>query len=111
MKLLSCLVLILVCGCGHLHEVRSKNKYGPEYRTNATGRNTIRWTAQTGVEFKWDQGITTGVTYRRRDVDNGSGGIDNGVWFEFSFPVWRRQKPDLKKHIQLLEQRIAQLEK
>jgi hypothetical protein len=67
---------------------------------------------QEGLEFKWDQGVTTGVTYRRRDVNEGTGDHDDGVWFEFSFPVWKaEEKPDSTAHrLEALEKRLAELE-
>ena len=64
------------------------------------------------MEFKWDKGINTSVTYRRRDEDNGNGDRDNGVWFELSFPIWHPKKPpdQLASKIEELEMRLAQLE-
>ncbi len=111
--LLSCIVLT---GCQglQLQEVRSKNKFGPEWRSKGASSNRVhdtRWYAQTGVEFKWNNGVNTTVTYRRRDVDGGNGGHDNGVWFEVSLPIWKRDKPDFAKQIKLLEERLAQLER
>lgn len=105
------LVPVLV-GCG-LQEIRSKSKLGPEYRHSGTnGTDLVRWTVQQGVEFKWDKGIDTGITYRRRDVDDGGGSNDNGVWFDVSFPIWRAKKdrPAAVGKIAELERRVAELE-
>ncbi len=106
-------VLLLSLGGCTLQEIRSKSKFGPEYRHKGSNRtDSVRWYAQQGVEFKWDKGINTSVTYRRRDEDNGSGDRDNGVWFELSFPIWNAKKPPdrMARKIEELEMRLAQLE-
>ncbi len=108
---------ILLSGCA-LQEIRSKSKFGPEFRTKGAGSSKshkTRWTARQGVEFKWDKGISTAVTYRRRDDDNGHGDHDNGVWFEVSFPIWKaRKKPTdqaaLMRRVEQLERHLAELE-
>ncbi len=105
-------LIVLLPGCA-LNEIRSKNKFGPEYRHRGiAGTDETRWTSQTGIELKWDRGISTGVTYRRRDVDDGSGSNDNGVWLDFSFPVWTAEKKvaPLERRVQALERRLAVLE-
>ena len=105
-------LLLSVAGCT-LQEIRSKSKFGSEYRHSGINRtDSVRWSALQGVEFKWDKGINTAFTYRRRDVDNGNGNHDNGVWFELSFPIWRAVKPPdpMAKKITELEMRLAQLE-
>ena len=109
-------VVMLASGCA-LQEVRSKSKFGPEFRTKGAGASKshrTRWLAQQGMEFKWDQGVTTAITYRRRDDDNGSGDHDNGVWFEFSFPIWKARKNEsetaLTRRLEQLERRLAELE-
>ncbi len=103
-------------GCG-LKEIRSKTKFGPEFRhKGSNSTNSVRWTAQQGFDFKWKKGWSTGITYRRRDTDNGNGDNDNGVWLDFSFPIWKAPKKkdkDSKKtseYISELEQRITLLE-
>lgn len=110
------LVLALLPGCT-LVEIRSKSKVGPEFRHRGSERtDSIRWYAQQGFEFVWrddhNNKITTGITYRRRDTDNGSGDNDNGVWLDFSFPVWKAEKKADRavRRIELLERRIAALE-
>ena len=104
--------LMLASGCA-LQEVRSKTKLGPEYRHNGSTRtDAVRWTAQQGIEFKWDKGWNTGITYRRRDTNNGGGGNDNGVWIDFSFPIWKAGTTSRASNgrIEALERRIAMLE-
>jgi hypothetical protein len=99
-------------GCA-LEEVRSKNKFGSEWRHSGS-RSTAeeRYSVEPGFEFKWDKGISTGVSYRRRDIDNGSGDSDNGLFVDFSFPLWKRPKGEAKttERIEKLERRLAELE-
>ena len=104
-------LLALLSGCA-LEEVRSKNKLGTEWRhTGSNSRNDERYTLEPGFEFKWDKGVSTGISYRRRDVNKGNGDNDNGVFVDFSFPIWKRKKADAKTaQIEVLEQRIAELE-
>ncbi len=106
------LIVSMFSGCG-VKEIRSKSKFGPEFRHSGLARTSrTRWTAQQGIEFKWDKGVTTAMTYRRRDTDNGNGDNDNGVWFEVSFPLWKaKTKPDKNAaRIRDLERRLAALE-
>lgn len=111
------LLLLLVAGfllpgCA-LKEVRSKTKLGPEFRHKGSNRTeSVRWTAQQGVELKWEGGVSTGLTYRRRDTDAGSGDHDDGVWLDFSFPLWKApKKPDtMKDQMEALARRLATLE-
>ena len=111
-------VVVLFClaprltGCA-LEEVRSETKVGPEFRHRGSNRtNRDRWTAQQGIQFKWDKGISTGLTYRRRDTDDGGGDNDNGIWFDVSFPLWKAKKrPDaVTERVAELERRLAELE-
>jgi hypothetical protein len=104
---------LLSSGC-LLTEVRSKTKVGPEFRHDGGCRSEEeRWTAQQGVEFKWDNGVNTGLTYRRRDVNDGGGDHDDGVWMEVSFPIWMaKKKPDWSSaRLAELEERVADLER
>ena len=106
------LMVAMFSGCG-VKEIRSKTKFGPEFRHSGLVRTSrTRWTAQQGIEFKWEKGVTTSMTYRRRDTDNGNGNNDNGVWFEVSFPLWKAEpKPDKNAaRIRELERRLAALE-
>ena len=100
-----------------LTEDRSKSKSGTEYRHDGSDRtSSVRWSVQQGVEFAWldanKNKITSGVTYRRRDTAEGDGDNDNGVWLEFSFPLWKApKKPDrTASQIEALERRVADLE-
>ena len=110
------LVLALLPGCA-LVEIRSKSKTGPEFRHRGSDRtDSIRWYAQQGFEFVWrdelNNKITTGITYRRRDIDNGNSDNDNGVFLDFSFPLWKAESSADRtaRKIELLERRIAALE-
>lgn len=112
--LLAGVLLFAGSGCA-LQEVRSKSTFGPEFRSRGRGSARTadtKWTAQQGFEFKWDKGITTGLTYRERNVDHGTADREDGVWFDFSFPVWKaKPKPDAKSdRVEALERRIAQME-
>ena len=106
------LMVLMFSGCG-IKEIRSKSKFGPDFRHSGTRRtDQTRWTAQQGIEIKWEKGVSTAVSYRRRDMDNGSGDNDNGVWFEVSFPLWKA-KPMADKNaerIQELERRLTAIE-
>jgi hypothetical protein len=107
------LLACVVTGCA-LQEVRSETKAGPEFRYSGSRRtNENRWTVEQGFEFKWDRGITTGLTYRRRDVDRGSGSHDDGVWVDFSFPIWKAPKKTdpTARRVEALEKRLAELER
>ena len=110
------LLTLFMGGC-QLKEIRSKTKFGPEFRHKGSdSTNAVRWTVQQGLDFKWKQGWTTGITYRRRDTDDGSGDNDNGDWIDFSFPIWKAPKNKRDHHnetsiyIDELRQRIAKLE-
>lgn len=110
--ILVAVVAALGAGC-QLREIRSRSKVGPQFRHRGSNRtNSVRWAAQQGFDFKWKNGITTGVTYQRRDTDNGNGNNDNGILFRVSFPIWKaKKKPDpLQKRIAKLEERLAELE-
>lgn len=111
-----CLLVCLVClfsGCSWtLKEVRGKTKAGPEFRTKSRVHET-RYTVQQGLDFKWDNGWSTAVTFRRRDTDDGGKGEhDNGIWIEMSYPLWKRPaKPDAQSaEIDALRARLARLE-
>lgn len=104
--------LPLLTGCA-LKEVRSKTKTGVEYRHSGTSRTDAeRYLVQQGVQFKWDKGVSTTVSYRRRDTNDGNGNNDNGVWFEIGFPIWKaKSKPvETTERLATLERRIAELE-
>ncbi len=102
------LAALLFSGCSwQLREIKGKTKFGPEFRDKSGRTSEVRWTAiDQGLEFKWDNGWSTGVSYRRRDTDEGSGGNDNRVLFELSYPLWRA--PD---RVDATEQRVKELER
>ncbi len=108
------LSLMVMAGCQqNLKEIRSKTKFGPSFKHKGSkGTDSTRWTVQQGVEFKWKKGVKTGITYRRRDTDDGNGDNSNAVFIDFSFPLWKAEKkPDpMKKRIKKLERRLAELE-
>lgn len=98
--------------------VDSHWQVGPEMRENNVGEDANRWTAQTGLEATTHNGHKIGVSYRRRDIDNGMGrndGNDNGVWLTWSIPVWKdTSRADKEKQTDKekeLERRVADLEK
>lgn len=110
---ISSLMIALFSGCT-LKEIRSKSKFGSELRHSGTkNTNKERWAVQQGLEFKWEKGVTTGFSYRRRDESSGDGDNDNGMFFDLSFPVWKAEpKPDESAvRIRLLERRLAALER
>ena len=107
-------LLFAVCpsGCA-LQEVRGKTAFGPEFLHSGTNStNEVRYDARQGLELRWNNGVTTGVTYRRRDVDEGSGNNDNLVLFEFGYPIWKASKSEdkLPERVEELEKRLRELE-
>lgn len=106
--------LMLVAGCQvKLKEIRSKSRFGSSFQHRSSDRtDSVRWTVQQGVQFRWSKGIRTGITYRRRDVDEGNGNRDNSIFVDVSFPIWKaKKKPSrLKKRLKKLEKRVAELE-
>jgi hypothetical protein len=99
-------------GC-KLVEIRSKSKAGPEYiHRGSDSTNNTRWTVEQGLDFKWQNGVTTGVTYRRRDVDDGNGDNENRVLLEFAFPLWKAESAEAKlaRRVERLERRLAELQ-
>jgi hypothetical protein len=111
MRLSTVVCMSLIFGCA-LEEVRSKNKLGAEWR-HGGARSTAeeRYSVEPGFDFKWDKGVSTGIGYRRRDIDNGSGDSDNGLFVDVSFPLWKRKKADkTAERVEALERRLAELE-
>ncbi|MCG8406059.1 MAG: hypothetical protein MI923_12755 [Phycisphaerales bacterium] len=106
-------IVILLSGCS-LKEIRSKTESGVEYRHSGGSRHEEqRYLVKQSLQFKWDKGVTTAVKYRRRDVNDGAGDHDDGIWFEVGFPLWKApEKPDeSSERIAALERRLRQLEK
>ncbi len=111
--LMACGVLLLLGSGCTLKEIRSKTKAGPEFRhSGSSNTNSDRWAIEQGVEFKWDNGVNTGLTYRRRDIDDGNGDNENRVMFDISFPLWKAKprQTQLARRVKLLEEQLAKLE-
>jgi len=55
------------------------------------------------------KGITTGITYRRRDVDDGNGNNENRMTLEFGFPPRKAESKATKpaRRVELHEQTLA----
>ncbi len=105
-------LLVSCVGCG-LKQVRSKTKFGASFRhKEKNNTDSTQWTMQQGLSFSWKHGLRTGITYRRRDIDDGNGNSDNAVYVDVSFPVWKKpKKPDkTAKRLKKLEKRLARLE-
>lgn len=107
--------LLLVSGCSwQLQSVTGKTKFGPEFRRNSSHRNSTRWTSiEQEIELKWDNGWSTLLGYRRRDVDDGGGGDDNRFNIGFKYPIWKRSKVSdgAERRYNDLERRLTQLER
>jgi hypothetical protein len=78
---------ILLSSCSSLTEIRHKNSIGQEFRENSD-----RYSLQEGIEFSFENGIKTGVSYRHRFTDNDEDTAENGVWLELSYPLWKKKK-------------------
>lgn len=106
---------LLVSGCksASVSEVRGKTSFGPEFRHQGQ-KNTdeIRYDARQAVELRWDNGWTTGMTYRRRDIDGGSGDNENLFLFEVGYPIWKAPKKPDKTAMQIeeLQKQIGELQ-
>lgn len=89
--------LLSATGCSTITEVRWRAKFGPEYRSKGgDSPNSTRWTVQTGPQVKFENGWTAGVTYRHRWEDERT---DDGVWLEFSFPLYRKSDADRRRRM------------
>jgi len=111
---------LLYAGCksSSVTEVRGKTSFGPEFRNRGNNTSEIRYDARQAIDLKWDNGWTTGVQYRRRDVDEGSGDNENRVLLEVGYPIWKApKKPDkttqqlqeLEEQVQEMRARVAEL--
>lgn len=111
---LGLLAALLSSGCSwQLQEIKGKTKFGPEFRDKSGRTSEVRWTTiDQGFEFKWDNGWSTGFSYRRRDTDEGNGGNDNRILFELSYPLWRTpaRVDATERRVEELERRLAILE-
>ena len=111
-------IALLGAGCksASVTEVRGKTSLGPEFRNRGNNTSEIRYDLRQAAELRWDNGWTTGMTYRRRDIDGGSGDNENLFLFELGYPIWKApKKPDktamqieeLQKQIGELQSRLA----
>jgi hypothetical protein len=84
-------------GC-QLDAIRGKNRVGTEWRHGGTtNTNHERHTVQQGVVFSWENGVDTGLTYRRRDDNDGPGDNDNALFIDVSYPLWTRPSREIRK--------------
>jgi hypothetical protein len=100
-------------GC-QLDAIRGKNRVGTEWRHGGTtNTNHERHTVQQGVVFSWENGVDTGLTYRRRDDNDGPGDNDNALFIDVSYPLWTRPQPRNPQALKIaeLERRLAELER
>lgn len=105
-------MVLLLGGCkAKPTELRGKTAFGPEFRNRGNNTSEIRYTEQQSLEMKWDNGWTTAVQYRRRDVDQGSGDNENRVLFEVGYPLWKAPpKPDkTSEKLESLEQQVQEM--
>lgn len=109
----SVLVFAALDGGCTLQEVRGKTKGGTEWRhSGSRNDNDERYSFEHGFEFKWDNGWSTGISGRRRDINDGTGDNDTGVWLDVSYPIWKAPKKASaeQRRIAELEKRLAMLE-
>ena len=100
------------CKTTSLAEIRGKSGAGTEFQHDGLkGTDQMRHYAVQGVEFKWDNGWTTGLTYRLRDVQDGNCNIENLVLFEVGYPIWKAPKKPEKttERMDKLERELAEL--
>ena len=117
-RLVAACVALLAAGCllsgckAKPTELRGKTSFGPEFRNRGNNTSEIRYDARQAFEVKWDNGWTTAVQYRRRDVDEGSGDNENRVLVEVGYPLWKAPKKEDKaadQRIQELQQQVEEM--
>ena len=110
---LTCAVVLagVMLGCkASPSELRGKTSFGPEFRNRGNNTSEVRYDARQALELKWDNGCTTGIQYRRRDVDDGSGDNENRVLVEVGYPLWKAKKPDkTAQRIDRLERQVEEV--
>lgn len=103
----------LLSGCkARPTELRGKTSFGPEFRNRGNNTHEVRYDARQAFEVKWDNGWTTAVQYRRRDVDEGSGDNENRVMVEVGYPLWKAPKKEDKatdRRIQELHEQVEEM--
>lgn len=123
-KHLGALAVVTVCGTmlggckASMQEVRGKTAFGPEFRNRGNNTSEVRYDARQNVDVKWDNGWSTGLTYRRRDVDDGSGDSENLFLFDVGYPLWKAPKKadktserieELERQVEDMKARVAAL--
>ena len=110
-------MLLVVCtGCLSksvtLTEVTGKTSFGPEFRNFGNNTQDVRYTAIQALEFKLSNKWTVGMSYQRRDLDDGAGDNENLVLFEVGYPLWNAPKPEktaAELQIEQLENQLREL--
>lgn len=114
-RLAMLLLLTGVAGCQNvkLTEITGKTAFGPEFRNFGNNTSDIRYNVIQGVQFKLSNKWDLGVTYQRRDLDDGAGDNENLVLFEVGYPIWNAPKKPQKSaedlQIEELEQQLRTL--
>lgn len=99
-------IMLCVAGCANkgnwsVTEIGGKTSFGPEWRNFGNNTHDIRYTAIQGLDFKLANKWNLGVSYQRRDVDEGSGDNENLVLFEVGYPIWNAPKKAEKSAVEL----------
>lgn len=82
------------CKSASLAEITGKSSFGPDFRNLGDNTHDIKYTAIQSLEFKLANKWTLGVTYQRKDMDEGAGDNENLVLFEVGYPLWNAPKPE-----------------
>ncbi len=107
-----CAGMAILGGCkSTVTEVRGKTSFGPEFRNRGNNTHETRYDVRQNIDLKWDNGWSTGVTYRRRDVDEGSGDSENLLLFDVGYPIWKAPKKSDKTAARIgeLEQQVQDI--
>jgi hypothetical protein len=85
---------------------------GPEFRNRGNNTSEIRYDLRQAAELRWDNGWTTGITQRYREVDGGSGDQEFLTLFEVGYPLWKAPKKPDKTAMQIeeLQRQIGELQ-
>jgi len=99
------------CKTASVSEVRGKTAFGPEFRNRGNNTSEVRYDARQSIEAKWDNGWTTALAFRRRDVDDGSGDNETRGMVEVGYPLWKApKKPDkTAERLQELQQEVQEM--
>lgn len=111
---LAMVLLALLGGSGckaSVSEVRGKTAFGPEFRNRGNNTSEVRYDVRQNVDLKWSNGWSSGLTYRRRDVDDGSGDNENLFLFDVGYPIWKAPKKPEKssERIEELEEQVREM--